>query len=620
MTGVRSFRKPIAQAAVISLAGVLLFTAPFHFPPDKRLQSASYVFGYNNRIGVLILGCAVLLLTAIAAAWSSRNGELPIRWCSVRPPERSFAITGICLTGWYLLLTAAIYFLIARRAGFYKLDWESSVFIWHLKLVDLYHLRPYVDFRTEYGPALVYLPYWLSRVLKPFGIADEPSYYVLHYLLNVAGLLGMAAFISVANVRLVFKCITFAVLGISAFQPQMGLNELAVRFLSPYFGLLGIHLAVSSVRSEKAMLAGIVAAIACAATACLSPEIWVANVLATAAYALMLLKHDRRAALTVLTALGAAAILALIFLPRGYFQTFSSFSEGGNNLPILPGPHILLYVGVLLTLVPRLLSPRLAASGATESVLAALGFLSLALIPGALGRCDPLHTFSYGLGMFMTAFLATARAGKLQFAGFTSAYCVVFIFALQYSNARVNGVTRGQLGSAATTVVYRILWLVDRDARTSTATHGEPAAADSTSGSRRQASASFSALPPIGLPWGSYGYEKWVLRFAWSGKKLIPERYIGTIGVYTPADLEQRVLELSRLRHILIFHSFLDLFKDRDTCTEQRSYLRLSLLFPSSLPCVHPMFDTNIELARYIKIHYRVVQTIGDYYVMERVI
>lgn len=608
-----------AEASVIAVAGILVFTVPFHFPPDKRLQSASYVFGYNNRIAIIILGCAIVLLTAINATWRAPRSELPIRWSAVRRPERSLGAACIALACWYLFVTAAIYFLVARRAGFYKLDWESSVFIWHLRLVDVYHLRPYLDFRAEYGPALVYLPYWFFQAVKHFGIADEPSYYALHYLLNTTGLVGIAVFIALAKVRLLNKCVAFALLGISAFQPQMGLNELSLRYLSPYFGLLVLHLGVSSSRSGKAALAGIAAAFACGVTACLSPEIWVAYMVATAAYALMLLKDERKSALAIATALVGSAILALAFLPQGYFQTFSTFSAGANNLPILPVPHILLYLGIVLILVPRLLAPRLAASGAPESLLCALGLLSLALMPGALGRCDPLHTFSYGLGILMLAFLAIARAGQQQFGAFSAAYFLVFICGLQYSNARVNGLTRVQLHSAEK-VVYQVFGTITGRADLSTRTHAEQAPAPSTTMPGRDVNRLFSALGPIGLPWGSYGYEKWVLRFLWSTRKLIPEAYIGTVGVYTPADFEQRILELSRIHRILIFHSFLDLWKDRDTCAEQQSYLRLSLLFPGSLPCLHPMYDTNIEFARYIKEHYRVVQTIGNYYVMERVI
>jgi hypothetical protein len=63
---------------------------------------------------------------------------------------------------------------------------------------------------------------------------------------------------------------------------------------------------------------------------------------------------------------------------------------------------------------------------------------------------------------------------------------------------------------------------------------------------------------------------------------------------------------------------FLKLYEQRNTCSEQRQYLRTSLLFLGSLPCLYPMFETHIELA--IDQHYRVVQQMGEYYVMDRVI
>jgi hypothetical protein len=128
-----------------------------------------------------------------------------------------------------------------------------------------------------------------------------------------------------------------------------------------------------------------------------------------------------------------------------------------------------------------------------------------------------------------------------------------------------------------------------------------------------------SRLPAIGLPYGSYGYDKRVQRFLWSTKKLAPEPHIGTVGVYTEAHLKQRLTELSRIPRILILKSFLKLYEHRDTCSEQQRYLRMSFLYPGSLRCLHPMFDTNIELAKYIDGHYRVLEGIGEYYIMEQV-
>ena len=80
----------------------------------------------------------------------------------------------------------------------------------------------------------------------------------------------------------------------------------------------------------------------------------------------------------------------------------------------------------------------------------------------------------------------------------------------------------------------------------------------------------------------------------------------------TEADLKQRLADLSHIPRILIFNSFLKLYEHRDMCSEQRQYLRTSLLFPGSLPCLHPVFETNIELAKCIDEHYRVVQKVGN--------
>lgn len=602
----------LTKAGVLALAGFLIFIAPYRFPPSQRLLSPSYVFGFNNRIAIVSLAAAVVAL-AVLRVWRRTDDEarLGMLWDCSWQQKQPLAVMCASLAGWYLLLTAAIYFLVAKGSGFYKLDWESSVFLWHLRLMDLYHLRPYVDFRAEYGPAFVYLPYWFHRAVQPFGISHEASYYALHYLLNVIGLLCLATFMAAAKASVRYKCVAFALLGISSFAPQMGLNELALRYLAPYFGLLAIHIAVTRGGSRRAIFAGLAAATGCFVNVSLSPEIGVAYFVAAAAYGALVLNQQRTAGIATLGAMLGSGVLLPLALPTGYFQTFSSFSQGANNFPIVPAPHILLYLTTVVLFIPGLLAARLVGKDANASLLCALGLLSLGLMPGALGRCDPLHVFSYGLGLFVLAFLLAARAGRKQFASFAAAYTLVFIGGLQYSNARVYGVTRAKIHSAAD-VVYRAV-----SDRKRVKNKGPKAA--NAAVPEEDILGRLSRLPAIGLPYGSYGYDKRVQRFLWSTKKLAPEPHIGTVGVYTEAHLKQRLTELSRIPRILILKSFLKLYEHRDTCSEQQRYLRMSFLYPGSLRCLHPMFDTNIELAKYIDGHYRVLEGIGEYYIMEQV-
>jgi hypothetical protein len=603
----------LTESGVLALAGFLIFVAPYQFPPTTPLLSPSYVFGFNNRIAILALAATVITLALLrsrrwAADRESRDGML---WDSFWQHRQPFVVICAALAGWYLLLTLAIYFLVAKGSGFYKLDWESSTFLWHLRLMDLYHLRPYIDFRVEYGPALVYLPYWFYRAVQPFGISHEPAYYALHYMLNVMGLLCLAAFMAAAKAPVRYKRVAFALLGISAFAPQMGLNGLALRYLAPYFSLLAVHIAVTRGSSRRVIFGALAAAVSCFVNVSLSAEIGVAYFVAAVAYGLLVLKQQRTAGILVLGTILGFGVLLRLALPAGYFQTFSSFSQGANNFPIVPAPHILLYLTTVVFFVPGLLAAPLVRNDSNSSLLCGLGLLSLGLMPGALGRCDPHHVIFYGLGLFVLAFLLAAHAGRIQFIGFAAAYTVVFICGLQWSNARVYGVTRAKVHLAGRTVYNAIF---DRKGvRDET-----PGGANTTA--PKGFYTALSRFPAIGLPYGSYGYEKQVQRFLWSTKRLVPEPHMGTVGVYTEADLKQRLSEVSLIPRIMILKSFLKLYEHRDTCLEKQNYLRISFLYPGAPPCLHAVFDTDIELSKYIEAHYRVLQRIGDYYIMERVI
>ena len=207
------------MAAVVVGTLVLAFSLPYYWPPGTRLVSPSYVFGFNNKIAIACVLAGLGVITLLKAAWRTDARPAPISWdFSARAPRALHLFAG--MAAWYLVVTAAIYFLIARPDGYYKLDWESSHFIWRLKLMDIYSLQPYADFKSEYGPALVYLPFWTFRFLRPLHVTHEASYYALHFVLNLLGLFCIYIFISHAQAPLRWKSAAFVLLGLSAFAPR----------------------------------------------------------------------------------------------------------------------------------------------------------------------------------------------------------------------------------------------------------------------------------------------------------------------------------------------------------------------------------------------------------------
>jgi hypothetical protein len=60
------------------------------------------------------------------------------------------------------------------------------------------------------------------------------------------------------------------------------------------------------------------------------------------------------------------------------------------------------------------------------------------------------------------------------------------------------------------------------------------------------------------------------------------------------------------------------LHKNRDTCAEQFWYVKTAFFYPYVSRCLHPFFDPNIDISRYIDQHYRPVEQAGDYSVLQR--
>ena len=114
---------------------------------------------------------------------------------------------------------------------------------------------------------------------------------------------------------------------------------------------------------------------------------------------------------------GAAWIPALIapfvgagaFLPvagPNYLDSMRKFSHGDFNLVVEPLGYIILFLIATVWLVPRMLAGTFRQRRPEALLLASLFVVCLALVPPAFGRCDPLHVFFNGAGMFVLASVA----------------------------------------------------------------------------------------------------------------------------------------------------------------------------------------------------------------------
>ena len=598
-----------------ALAYFILFRLPFWFPPHQQLVSASYAFGFNNSVAIAGLGVLIGIVSLYYFLERKQwNGPL-IQFYSVAPakPLLSTLVVLIAVGLGYAGLTFLMYVYDKHSAPW--LTWETRHLLHRTWVTDVYKLQPYTQIAAEYGPILTYAPLYIYWLLKPLGASHEQAYFVCHLLLNLAGLWCGWYVLSGAGMPTRARVIAFILVAIAGFGPWMGVNGVLVRYLFPFAALLLGHRVITLMLSGLRSIAwssGVVASILLllVGNILLSPEIGVAFALAWFGYAVLMSRGDLRILALSLIALAAAAVLGWLFLPAAYYGTLLRFSEGANNLPLLPAPHLLLYILTLFILVPQLLAasvtePRLGDVGGA-SICGALGILCIVMAPGALGRCDPPHVLFYGMGACMLLMIYLANISWRAFVTYTAAYFVVCVVLMQLVNALVFYGISPQVIFSRNVVPNTI-----ERFRASSNTRKPDLAKLST----------LDRFPRIGLPFASFGNPA-VERYVLSRGKLDPEYYVAVVGVYNAEGVKRKLRDVSKMEHILIPDNLklntVSSSEPASPCAGYLKSLRQWFLYPAKLPCRAEPLDANAALRSFIADHFTVIDHIDSWLLLRR--
>ena len=238
--------------------------------------------------------------------------------------------------------------------------------------------------------------------------------------------------------------VAFALLAIAGFGPWMGVNGVLVRYLFPFASLLLGHRDswMDAVAQKLRRIVGWRRDFSLIADVCEYPS-FSRNRPGIRSRVAQLRRADGARATSEsswcpLSRSPSAALLCWLFLPAAYYGTLLRFSEGANNLPLLPAPHLLLYILTLFLIVPPLLavSVRKPQTGdiSSAAICGALGILCVVMSPGALGRCDPPHVLFYGMGASMLLMIRLANISRRVFAAYAIAYAFVSIFLIEVVN------------------------------------------------------------------------------------------------------------------------------------------------------------------------------------------
>lgn len=418
-------------------AAIGVFWLPWDCASSIPVPGESYAFGFNNKVGILALGAAIFL-GIVASYFGGRRVE-GYQWLSESP---RFFPSWIEAKAEYRILIAACLLWSAWIVfwGGYLVDpaWcESRGFYYGIDLLSLGRV-PYRDFMFNYGPATLYLPYWLSS-LSGGGLSFEQAYPVILALFTSGGFVAIFMILRLLELSKARRIVVLVLLLLSWGCFSMGLQYAPLRFVIVPLSLILLDAVVRHQVAgvfwsfTKASASSVLAVLASFA---ISPEMGIAGGVAVAAYGFILLLRGAWSIWVgiacTLGALVATAVVLRVF--PDYLLSVFAFASGGSNFPIYPNLHNLTLVGLSLFIIPALIAPVLSNPSEKRAPLAAaLGVAGGMILPAAFGRSDPGHVYYNGLTPIIIMFPAVAALGPAWFRRWALWYAALFVVALQFS-------------------------------------------------------------------------------------------------------------------------------------------------------------------------------------------
>jgi hypothetical protein len=382
-----------AVATVIAaLTGFGVFVLPFFFPPTHPTYGAAYTAGFNNRVATL----ATMLISLLT---------LYLAWRLDLFPDKFTSKGEVPIPMWFLATSIALCTTFTAGLGWMlcKAELGSADVRFFLEPMDeviRYSRHIYTDFTFPYGPLLLYYPVWIHRLLQPLHISLEGSYFVALAIAEALGQVLLYFTLESLPISKDVKLVTFLAFTVIAMCPVLGLNYTFLRFLVPFSTLLFVTRARKPLNLAFFFFLGELLQLA------ISPEMGMAFGAGACFYGVS--QWRRRGAPWIL-AVAAPPIAGGIFLTitgRSYLDSIAKFSNGSWNLVVEPLGYILLFLVAVVWLVPQMLAAKFKRDQGDATLMASLFVLSLVLLPPALGRCDLLHVFFNGAGMYLLASVA----------------------------------------------------------------------------------------------------------------------------------------------------------------------------------------------------------------------
>jgi hypothetical protein len=541
--------------------GISLFAILYipYFVPVPPSTADSYIFGYNNRAGIVLF----LLLVSIGAIWT-RGFHLAFATTQTisKIPRKNIWLSLAVESA----ACAAMYFGVCR----FKPIGESAYEINRAWLVSLGKI-PYVDFEWTYGSAILYIPAWISRL---FHVTIPQGYALFWAMASLGTIVLIYLTINLIDFPCKHKTFLFYLFNFCALLEVP--NFCAAYTLQRYFFPLFFILVIYNVSRQHSRLAPIRAgATAVAFTVILifiAPEMAIAH-----AFACVLLLLPPSSAWVQVKQLAAylvtVVLLGLLFIVGVRIHVLDgvrSAGQGISSLPITFAPATLMFFCAVYICACYVV--RRATHRAMHDNTIALIACAFPMTAAALGRCDPGHILTSGIGFFIAAFFyasTSPRVWKAYRAGFLALVllpCSLLMF----------------LGLAGTFKTYA-LPVFPATANPHSLYAGEVPSGD-------------------GLLETPFSYEPAARDFYYSTQ--IDYGYFdGNADLATPAAIQRKIDELRQhpQRSLLLESRILE-FCDADQ-ENRRIYLSFLLFSPYTAKAVHHR-TILVPLCDYIRAHY----------------
>lgn len=621
----KKYTDSLLYLAIATTGFFCIFQLPFLFAGNVPVVSDSYLFGFNNRVTVL----STLAIGGVL--YLVRKYSEPINWFvlptfegkSVKSEVMSKGLfTGVAII--YVLATIAMYFFIPDLYF-----GESGYLLRRVELVHSLGLRPYRDFEFCYGPAMLYPLAVFAGTLGQLGVSLRASYFLFFILVNLICLGMLFGVIDRADIGKNNKSLIFVLIALSVFPVlSLALNGW-VRHLTPYASLIAVYALsrdfsctsqISTAQIGKLFAIGAVLSLLNLA---ISPEVGIAFTVAFALYLGWLgFTVNRRFLVNLLVHIVTLPIF-LFFISPDYLQSIFNFLGGGYNFPVVPAPHILLYLLAFFVLIPAQLVALTEKERPDRALVVGLLVLNVIMLPGALGRCDFWHVVLYGIGVFTLTLLGLAKAAehgqlpRLAHRASLAAFVLVFVVAIRALDVYVY---RYQFINYAIEDAYRLLGEEKLLGIASTLKLGR-SKLEAKIAQVHSKEADYAALraleryPKLLSPVQTTDMLERYLKV--SGKN-IPEFFVDNQGVYTEKQIARKLMDVGAATYVLVPVGSGATVSLEEEERKRQQFLSHLLLFPFSYPRQRDTYELNSQLLAYLTKNFHKVDQVAGYDVLER--